>query len=73
LAFLVIEREVDSKLEEMVRLRDALPPLGVPVDVFVATEGEVLEWACVTRVNAALSEGPRPCRVVTRATTRSSS
>ena len=59
LDFLVIEREVDSKLEEMVRLRDALPPLGVPVDVLVATEGEVLEWGGVhgTMVNAALSEG----------------
>ena len=35
LDFLVIEDTVNSKLAEMVRLRDALPPLGVPVDVVV--------------------------------------
>jgi uncharacterized protein len=59
LDILVIEREVDSKLEEMVRLRDALPPLGVPVNVLVATEGDVLARGDVhgTVVNAALSEG----------------
>ncbi len=32
LDFLVIEKHLDSKLSEMVRLRDALPPLAVPVD-----------------------------------------
>ena len=40
LDFLVIEERVDSKLSEMVRLRDALPPLGVPVDVVVVSEEE---------------------------------
>jgi predicted nucleotidyltransferase len=59
LDFLVVERVVDSRLEEMVCLRDALPPLGVPVDVLVATEEHVREWGDVrgTMVNAALSEG----------------
>ena len=55
LDFLVVERVVDSRLEEMVCLRDALPPLGV----LVATEEHVREWGDVrgTMVNAALSEG----------------
>ena len=33
LDFLVIERDAVNRVQEMVRLRDALPPLGVPVDV----------------------------------------
>ena len=59
LDFLVIEREVDSKVEEMVRLRDALPPLGVPVDVLVVSKAHADDWAGVqgTMVHAALSEG----------------
>jgi predicted nucleotidyltransferase len=59
LDFLVIEKEVGSKLDEMVRLRDALPPLGVPVDVLVVSEQHAQEWGEVrgTMVQAALSEG----------------
>jgi predicted nucleotidyltransferase len=38
LDFLVIERAVANRAAEMVRLRDALPPLDVPVDVIVVTE-----------------------------------
>jgi predicted nucleotidyltransferase len=59
LDFLVIEREVGSKVDEMVRLRDALPPLGVPVDVLVVSQQHVDDWAHVrgTMVHAALSEG----------------
>jgi predicted nucleotidyltransferase len=59
LDFLVIEREVASKLDEMVRLRDALPPLGVPVDVLVVSEEHADAWGQVpgTMVHAALSEG----------------
>ena len=59
LDFLVIEREVASKIEEMVRLRDALPPLGVPVDVLVFSEEQAAKWGHVagTVVHAALSEG----------------
>lgn len=59
LDFLVIERDVPSKVDEMVRLRDALPPLGVPVDVLVVSQEHADEWAGVrgTMVHAALSEG----------------
>jgi predicted nucleotidyltransferase len=56
LDFLVVEKS-DGPLpaEEMVRLRDALPPLGVPVDVIVMSEdlvrrrrdvpGSLVYWA----------------------------
>lgn len=59
LDFLVIERDVDSRLDEMVRLRDALPPLGVPVDVLVISQEHADDWAEVpgTMVHAALTEG----------------
>src|SRR3954471_24787836 len=59
LDFLVIEREVGSKLDEMVRLRDSLPPLGVPVDVLVVSEEQADAWRDVpgTMVHAALAEG----------------
>ena len=35
---LVIEPNVTSRLEEMVRLRKVLRPLGIPADVLVATK-----------------------------------
>lgn len=59
LDFLVIEAHLDSKLQEMVRLRDALPPLGVPVDVVVVSEDEVSRRERVpsTLVHRALREG----------------
>jgi predicted nucleotidyltransferase len=59
LDFLVIERELGSKVDEMVRLRDALPPLGVPVDVLVVSQEHADDWADVqgTMVHAALAEG----------------
>ncbi len=59
LDFLVIEQHVDSKLNEMVRLRDALPPLAVPVDVVVVSEEEVARRKTVpsTLVHRALREG----------------
>jgi len=59
LDFLVIEAQVDSKLTEMVRLRDALPPLGVPVDVVVVSEEEAARREMVpsTLVHRALREG----------------
>jgi uncharacterized protein len=59
LDFLVIEKELGSKLDEMVRLRDALPPLGVPVDVVVVSEDEVARRERVpsTLVRRALREG----------------
>jgi predicted nucleotidyltransferase len=59
LDFLVIEAQVESKLDEMVRLRDALPPLGVPVDVVVVSEEEASRRERVPRtlVHRALREG----------------
>lgn len=59
LDFLVIEEHLDSKLSEMVRLRDALPPLAVPVDVVVVSEEEVARREAVpsTLVHRALREG----------------
>ena len=59
LDFLVIEDTVESKLGEMVRLRDALPPLGVPVDVIVVARAEATERAQRrgTLVQRALEEG----------------
>ena len=59
LDFLVIEREVGSKIDEMVRLRAVLPPLGVPVDVLVFSQEQAEAWGRVpgTVVHAALSEG----------------
>ena len=44
--FLVIEKEVPSKHEEMVRLDLALSPLRIPSDVLVASEEHVASsWA----------------------------
>jgi uncharacterized protein len=40
LDFLVIEEHVESKLDEMVRLRDALATLDVPVDILVVSREE---------------------------------
>jgi uncharacterized protein len=59
LDFLVIEERLDSKLSEMVRLRDVLPPLDVPVDVVVVSEEEVARREPVpsTLVHRALREG----------------
>lgn len=59
LDFLVIERQVDSRSEEMVRLRRALPFLGVGIDVIVVTEDYAEYWGDTrgTVVHAALSEG----------------
>lgn len=59
LDFLVIEREVENRAREMVRLRGVLSPLGVPVDVFVVSEEYAHKWADVkgTLIHAALSEG----------------
>ena len=59
LDFLVIEREVANPAREMVRLRDALPPLEVPVDVIVVSEELAAKWASVkgTLIHAALGEG----------------
>ena len=59
LDFLVIERDVANRAVEMVRLRDALPPLDVPVDVIVVSEKHAAKWSVVrgTMIHAALGEG----------------
>lgn len=41
LDFLVIEEHVESKLEEMVRLRDTLATIDVPVDIVVVSREEM--------------------------------
>ena len=59
LDFLVIERGAQPSAEEMVRLRDALPPLGVPVDVIVMSDDLVRRRRDVpgSLVYTALREG----------------
>lgn len=59
LDFLVIEREVESRFDEMLRLRRVLNPLRVPADVMVASESHLEEWGEVegTLLNTALREG----------------
>ena len=59
LDLMVVEPEVSSKYEEMVRLRKALGSVGAGVDVLVYSEAEIEEkrdW-CTTPVYWALREG----------------
>lgn len=44
LDFLVIEPTVENRAREMIRLRRALRPLRVPVDVLVYSRSEVNQW-----------------------------
>lgn len=64
LDFLVIEREVENRVAEAVRLRDAIGRIGMPVDVIVMDEDLANRRARVrgTMVHHALREG----RVVAR-------
>jgi len=59
LDFLVIEEHVGSKLDEMVRLRDALATLDVSVDVVVVSQAEAERGRLRpgSRVRRALAEG----------------
>jgi predicted nucleotidyltransferase len=41
---LVIEPEVSHKRKEMVRLRNVLRPMRIPVDVVVASEKGIADW-----------------------------
>lgn len=43
LDFLVIEERLDSRVEEMVKLRDSLASIDVPVDIVVVTHEEASE------------------------------
>ena len=64
LVFLVIERNVENRVAEAVRLRDAVGRIGYPVDVIVMDEELAARRAKVrgTMVHHALREG----RVVAR-------
>ena len=42
---LVVEPKVMSRLEEMVRLRKVLRPLGIPADVLVASKDTFEYWS----------------------------
>lgn len=44
LDLLVIEPDVPHKRDEMVRLRNLLRPMRIPVDVVVASEQEIEDW-----------------------------
>lgn len=59
LDFLVVERVERPRPDEMVRLRAALPPLDVPVDVIVMSEALVARRREVpgSLVHAAMREG----------------
>ena len=59
LDLLVIEREVPSKLKEMVRLREAVGSIGLPVDIIVCSEQELADWGHLpgTVLYWALKEG----------------
>ena len=45
LDFLVIEPELTSRMNEMVRLRDVLRPLRIPVDVLVTSREQFEKWS----------------------------
>jgi len=59
LDFLVIEPELQDKFREMVRLRQVLRPLRIPVDVLVCSRAEVNQWqdSCSSAIYWALREG----------------
>jgi len=59
LDFLVIEPELKDKFSEMVRLRQVLRPLRIPVDVLVYSQAEItqMQSSCTTAVYWALQEG----------------
>jgi predicted nucleotidyltransferase len=57
--FLVIESEPHDKFKEMVRLRQVLRPLKIPVDVLVYSSAEIAmpQHSCTSAVYWALREG----------------
>ncbi len=59
LDFLVIEPELKDKFQEMVRLRQVLRPLRIPVDVLVCSQSEIeqQQYSCSSAVYWALREG----------------
>ena len=59
LDFLVVERALRNRRKEMVRLRDAIRSMRIPVDILVVSESTFAEWADVpgTVVHKAKTEG----------------
>jgi len=59
LDFLAIEPELQDKFREMVRLRQVLRPLRVPVDVLVYSQADINQQqnSCSSAVYWALREG----------------
>jgi predicted nucleotidyltransferase len=59
LDFLIVEPTLQDKFSEMVRLRQVLRPLNVPVDVLVCSQAEMnlQQHACSTAIYWALREG----------------
>ncbi len=57
--FLVVERDPKDRKAEMIKLRRALRPLGVPCDVLVVSERYAEEWggALNSTMHSALTEG----------------
>jgi uncharacterized protein len=57
--FLVIERTLENKFKEMIRLSRVLRPLGIPVDILVVSQKEIDEWGHLigTPIYWALKEG----------------
>ncbi len=57
--FLVIEREVEDRFGEMVRLGRILGRLLIPADVVVVSEQHARKWGSVkgTMIHEAISEG----------------
>jgi predicted nucleotidyltransferase len=45
LDILVVENKINAQRKEMMRLNDALRPLGVPVDILVASKKNFKEWS----------------------------
>jgi len=59
LDLVVVERSVEGRHAEMVRLRAALRPLGVSIDVLVISEQEAVAWGAVeaSTLHVALTHG----------------
>ena len=57
--FLVIQLQPVNKAQEMIRLRRALRPLHIPVDVLVFSQREIDDWGHLpgTIIYSALQEG----------------
>lgn len=59
LDFLVVEKTVESRRREMVRLHDSIRSMRIPADILVVSETVFDEWADVpgTVIHKAVTEG----------------